>query len=315
MPINHRTHQHKTARSAWFIQHLQVAIRTLGQLCRKPLGTCLTVTVIGIAIALPGGFYVLVDNIRQASNQWNQASTISLYLQHSLSELETEQTHRRVQQQPGVAETTLINKTQAMDEFRRLSGFGDALNLLEHNPLPAVILIQPTLRYQQITKTEQLAAELHSWENVDSAQLDLQWLHRFTAITKTMTRGIIILAALLGLAVILIIGNTIRLHIQNRQAEISIVQQVGGTNAFIRRPYLYEGFWYGLFGALLAYGLIFGSITLLEGSVQTLAHLYQTQFNIASFDNTALIILGCGSPLLGLTGAWIAVRQYLAKTP
>ena len=143
---------------------------------------------------------------------------------------------------------------------------------------------------------------------------DRQWLHRFAAITETITRGVIILAALLGLAVILIIGNTIRLHIQHRQAEISIVEQVGGTHAFIRRPFLYEGIWYGLFGAGLAYGLIFTAIVLLDGPVQTLAQLYHTQFDISSFDHSALIILGCGSPLLGLVGAWIAVRQHLAKT-
>ena len=314
MPINHRARHHKTAPSAWLLQHLQVAIRTLGQLCRQPLSTSLTVTVIGIAIALPCGLYVLVDNIRQASQQWNQASTISLYLEQQLSDIEATQILNRVQQQPGVAETTLMTKTQAMAEFRRLSGFGEALNLLDHNPLPAVILVQPTLNFQQAHKTAHLAAELQTWPGIDSAQLDLQWLHRFSAITETITRGVIILAALLGLAVILIIGNTIRLHIQHRQAEINIVQQVGGTHAFIRRPFLYEGIWYGLFGAGLAYGLIFTAISLLDGPVQTLAQLYHSQFDISSFDRSALIALGCGSPLLGLMGAWIAVRQHLAKS-
>lgn len=317
MPIQHRSSQHKPPRLTWLLQHLQTAITTLGQLWRQPLSTCLTTLVIAIAIALPSGFYLLIEHVHQTSQAWTtQASNISLYLEQQLSPLETQQIHRRVQQEPGVAETQLITKTQAMDEFRRLSGFGDALDLLEHNPLPAVILVQPTLNYQTPSTTEQLAARLQQWAAITHAQVDLQWLQRFAAITATATRGITLLAILLGVAVVLIIGNTIRLTIQNRQEAIRIMQQVGGTQAFIRRPFLYEGVWYGLFGALFALGLIFGTLALLQEPIQTLAEAYQTHIDLTTALNQhTLLSLSLSGPLLGLAGAWVAVRQHLSIAP
>ncbi len=316
MTIPHRTTQYPKRRFNWLLQHLQDAISTLGKLCRAPLSSLLTATVIGIALALPGGFYLIISPIQQHSQHWtDSASTISVYLAHHLSESDINQVHARIRQEPGIAETRLIDQHQAMAEFRTHSGFGTALDLLEHNPLPAVILVQPALSQQRIDRTERLAERLHAWPEIDTAQVDLQWLHRFAAITHIATRGIILLAALLSLAVLLVIGNTIRLHIHNQQDEIAIMQLVGGTQAFIRRPYLYEGIWYGLSGALVAYGLLYSAITLLQEPLQQLGSLYQTHLALHLNDPALGLLLGCGSPLLGLLGAWLSVRQHLSLTP
>ena len=314
MNIPHRTPQYPKRRFNWLLQHVQDAVSTLGKLCRAPLSSLLTMIVIGIALALPGGFYLIVSPIQQHSQYWtDSASTISVYLAQHLSEPEITRIHHRIQQEPGVAETRLIDKTQAMAEFRRYSGFGTALDLLAHNPLPAVILVQPTLSQQRIDQTERLATRLQAWPDIDTARVDLEWLHRFAAITHMATRGVTLLAFLLGIAVLLIIGNTIRLHIHNQQDEIAIMQLVGGTRAFIRRPYLYEGLWYGLSGALVAYGLLFSAITLLQEPLQQLSSLYQTQLALHLNDPLLALLLGGGSPLLGLLGAWLSVHQYLTR--
>ena len=315
MTLPHRTPQYPKRRLNWLLQHLQDAISTLGKLCRTPLSSLLTAMVIGIALALPGGFYLIVNPIQHHSQYWtDNASTISVYLAQHLSEPEINQVHDRIRQEPGVAETRLIDKTQAMAEFRTHSGFGTALDLLDHNPLPAVVLVQPTLSQQRIDQTERLAARLQAWPDVDTAQVDLQWLHRFAAITRIATRGVMLLAVLLGIAVLLIIGNTIRLHIHNQQDEIAIMQLVGGTRAFIRRPYLYDGVWYGLSGALVAYGLLSSAITLLQDPLQQLGSLYQTHLALNLNDPALALVLGCGSPLLGLLGAWLSVQQPLTRS-
>jgi cell division transport system permease protein len=212
-----------------------------------------------------------------------------------------------------VAEARLIDRAQALDEFRRLSGFGEAIELLDHNPLPAVVLVRPRDDIQGAAAVERMAQALEGYREIDLAQVDLQWVERLAAITGTIERGVLILAALLAGAVLLIIGNTIRLEIQNRHSEIEIVKLVGGTDAFIRRPFLYEGLWYGLLGGLIALALVLGSLYLLDGPVQRLAGLYESDFSLAVIDPASLLGVLLGGPLLGLAGAWLAVGRHLAE--
>ena len=158
-----------------------------------------------------------------------------------------------------------------------------------------------------------MAAELQAYREIDMAQVDLQWVKRLGAITGTIERGVAILAALLAGAVLLIVGNTIRLDIQGRHSEIEIVKLVGGTDAFIRRPFLYEGLWYGLLGAAIALLLVLLSLNLLDGPVQRLAGLYESSFSLAVLDPLSLLGTLFGGPLLGLAGAWLAVGRHLAE--
>jgi cell division transport system permease protein len=297
----------------WLLRHAQMSVSALGRLAHNPLGTLMTAAVIGIAIALPSGLHLLVDNVRQLGNAWEGSSSISLFLQQSLNDEDAERIRHNVQLRPDVAEARLITKTQAMEEFRQLSGFGEALDLLNKNPLPAVIIVRPALSMNGAEPTEQLAKQLQNSREVDFAQVDLQWVRRFNAITHTLERGISVLAILLGIAILLIVGNTIRLEIQNRHSEIEITKLVGGTNAFIRRPFLYEGIWYGLLGAAIALSLVVLALFLLQGPVQELAGLYASDFSLdlISFDIVFAIILG--SPLLGLAGSWLAVGRHLQK--
>jgi len=297
----------------WLLRHAQMSLSSLGRLSRNPVSTAMTAAVIGIALALPSGLHLLVDNVSQLSSSWDGSASISLFLSEGVSDEQAETVRRQIALRADVGETRLIDRDQALDEFRRLSGFGEAIELLDHNPLPAVVLVRPQESVQGAGAVAGLAQELQAYREIDLAQVDLQWVERLGAITGTIERGVIILAALLSGAVLLIVGNTIRLDIQNRHSEIEVVKLVGGTDAFIRRPFLYEGIWYGLLGGIIGLLLVLSALYLLDGPVQRLAGLYESDFALAVIDPASLLGVLLGGPLLGLAGAWLAVGRHLAQ--
>ena len=297
----------------WLLRHAQMSLSSLGRLSRNPISTAMTAAVIGIALALPSGLHLLVANVSQLSASWDGSASISLFLNQDVSGEQAEAVRNQVALRPDVAETQLINRDQALDEFRRLSGFGEAIELLDHNPLPAVVLVRPHQSVQGADAVATLAESLQGYREIDLAQVDLQWVARLAAITGTIERGVFILAAVLAGAVLLIVGNTICLDIQNRHSEIEIVKLVGGTDAFIRRPFLYEGIWYGLIGAAIGLTLVLIALLLLDGPVQRLAGLYESDFALAVIDPASLFGVLLGGPLLGLAGAWLAVGRHLAQ--
>lgn len=297
----------------WALRHAQMSLSSLGRLSRSPISTLMTAAVIGIALAMPSGLHLLVDNVRQLSSSWDGSASISLFLNEGVSDEQAEAVRRQVALRPDVAETRLIDRAQALEEFRSLSGFGQAIELLDQNPLPAVVVVRPRENVQAAAAVSRMAQELQNYREIELAQVDLQWVERLSAITGTIERGVVILAVLLSGAVLLIVGNTIRLEIQGRHSEIEIVKLVGGTDAFIRRPFLYEGIWYGLLGAAIALSLVLSSLYLLDGPVKHLAGLYESQFSLAVIDPLSLFGMVFGGPALGLAGAWLAVSRHLAQ--
>ena len=297
----------------WLLRHAQMSLSSLGRLSRSPISTAMTAAVIGIALALPSGLHLLVDNVRDLSNTWDGTASVSLFLAESVTDEQAETVRQQIAQRPDVADTQLIDRGQALAEFRRLSGFGEALDLLDSNPLPAVVLIRPQPQLEGAEAYARMAEELQAYREIELAQVDLQWVERLGAITRTFDRAVFILAVLLAGAVLLIVGNTIRLEIQNRHSEIEIVKLVGGTDAFIRRPFLYEGLWYGVLGAAIALVLVLAALIMLDGPVQRLAGLYQSDFSLAVIDPASLLGVAFGGPLLGLAGAWLAVGRHLSQ--
>lgn len=295
----------------WLLRHAQNALSSLGRLSRSPVSTLMTAAVIGIALALPAGLHLLVDNVRGLGSNWHGTASISLFLSADVTDEQAEAVRQLVDQRADVTETRLISRSAALEEFRRLSGFGEALALLEQNPLPPVVLVKPHAQAGSADSVGNIAAELQRYREIDLAQVDLQWVQRLAAITATIERGTLMLAVLLSTAVLLIIGNTVRLEIQNRRSEIEVVKLIGGTDAFIRRPFLYEGIWHGLLGALIALFLVLVSLFMLDGSIRHLAGLYATDFSLDLIDPATLAGILGGGPLLGLTGAWLAVGRHL----
>jgi cell division transport system permease protein len=295
----------------WLLQHLQAFIFSLGQFAKYPLSSLLTSAVIGISLALPASFYMLFDNVRFVSSSWDGSVQVTLFLQTEINDEQAATFANKLKDNKNINETTFIKRADALAEYQKLSGFADALNALDENPLPNVILVKPELNNINESDTEALIKELEAMPEVDVAQYDSQWIKRLLYLLDIVNRVIIILSTLLAVGVLLIIGNTIRLSIYNRRAEIEITKLFGGTDSFIQRPFLYSGLWYGAFGGIIAWLLIGISMQLLRGPVKQLANLYASDFQLIGlgFFNS-LLLVGTGIAL-GLFGSWISVKRHL----
>ncbi len=295
----------------WLLQHAQACVFSLGQYIKHPVNNLLTTAVIGISLALPASFYVLLDNVRMVSSGWDGSLQITLFLQTDISD---EQAYAIADELTGnvrISDTTVIKRADALAEYQTLSGFADALDALDENPLPAVIIVKPAIESMNDADTNQLIQELEARPDIDSAQYDSQWIQRLLSLLEIINRVIVILATMLALAVLLIVGNTIRLAIFNRRSEIEITKLFGGTDSFIQRPFLYSGLWYGVFGSLLAWILIMVALQLLRDPVKQLANLYASNFELIGLGFTnSLILLSIGIAL-GLVGSWISVKRHL----
>lgn len=295
----------------YLLRHAQVLFAALGQLARAPLATALTLAAIGITLALPSGLYVMLNNLERLSAGWERSAQISLFLKRDISEAGAHKLAQQVRALSTVTGVDFISREAAFAEFKRDSGFGVALNALDSNPLPAVLIVRPAA--SDPVAIETLVASLARLPGVDLAQLDIEWLRRLASLLQLAERGVLLLAVLLSLAVLLIIGNTIRLVVVTRQTEIEIVQLVGGTPAFIRRPFLYTGLLQGLFGGLLAWVLVDVSLLFLNGPARELAGLYGSGFGLNGLGFGAGITLALGGAALGWAGARLAVGQQLRR--
>ena len=295
----------------YFLRHAQVFFFSIGQLARTPLTTLMTLAVIGITLALPAGLYVLFDNLQRASHGWDAGVQISLFLKHDTTERAASALVDKVRSMPEVAAVQYISRAQALTEFKRLSGFGDALDVLDSNPLPPVLVVRPTPDMSAPTQAQALVQTLSRLPDVDLAQLDLEWIKRLHAMLTLAQRGVLILAGLLALAVLLIIGNTIRLAILNRRSEIEVIKLIGGTDAFIRRPFLYSGLLQGFFGAVVAWLLVTLGLLLLSGPVQDLAGLYGSRFELGGLGLENALWLLLGGAGLGWLGSRLAVSRHI----
>jgi cell division transport system permease protein len=300
------------APKVWLQRHAQVALSSLGQLFRNGLSSAMTCSVIGIALALPLGLHVILTNLESVSGGWESGASISLFLKQRVSDKQATELTRKLRQHQKLSRVELVTREAALREFRSRSGFAEALEALDSNPLPALLVIQPKAEYTTAEAAQKLVRELQLLPDADIVQLDLQWVRRLQAITVIAQRAVLVLASLLGMAVLLIVGNTIRLEIQNRHAEIEITKLIGATNAFIRRPFLYTGFWYGFIGGIIAWVLVAISVTLLKGPVANLASLYESAFDLSSLNWLSVFSLLGGSALLGLLGSWLAVGKHLS---
>jgi len=293
------------------LRHLQVFFYSLGKMSRQPFSTLMTAAVIGIALALPSGLHLILKNAETLSGGWDGATQISLFLKQGVSEKESRLLEKRIRRLPAVEKVKFISREAALEEFRQLSGFAGALDTLQENPLPSVLLIQPSINASEPEAAKSLLTRLEYYPEVDVAQLDMQWVKRLYAILETIRRGVLVLAILLALAVLLVVGNTIKLAIQNRREEIVVMKLIGGTDSFIRRPFLYSGFWYGLFGSIIAFLMIQISLFTISGPVETLTGLYQHNFSLMGLNMSASLILILSGIFLGLGGSWLAVGRHL----
>jgi cell division transport system permease protein len=296
----------------WAIRHVSTAIGALGRLARQPFASLMTVLVIAVTLALPAAMHVLIKNARSVSASWDNALDFSVYLKSGTSEGDARRLAAMIGQRADVENVRLVTATEALEEFREQSGFGEALDHLTVNPLPHTLVVRPGS-----ANTEQSIAllneEIGNLPEADFVQVDTEWVRRFHAILEILQRSIAIGAALLGVAILVIIGNTIRLDIQNRREEIEVTKLIGASNAFVRRPFLYTGLWYGLGGGLLALALVQYGLRAVDAPVARLAGLYDSPFTVQSLSlDESLLIIGTGV-LLGLVGSWVAAARHMRR--
>lgn len=295
-------------------QHLQAVLLSIGRIIRAPFASFITLLVLGIAMSLPAGLYVLLNNVQHLSAGLDQSTQISVYLKNGVDDARVKVIMAQLSAQPSIGNVRYISPTEGLAEFQQHSEFSQALNGLSSNPLPGVILVQPASNSQTPTTIQPLLQQLKLIPDVDQVQLDMEWVQRLYAIIQLAKRSIYLIAALLGLGVILIIGNTTYLTTQRHRREIEVLRMVGATNAFIRRPFLYSGMLYGLIGSVIAWLLILSVMIWLHGPAAALSELYGSKFQLNGLGFEASFALLAAGILLGICGAWIAVSRYLRLT-
>ena len=297
--------------NTWILQHLQACLFSLGQMIKNPVGSILTTAVIGVSLSLPAGFYMLLDNAHRLTAGWAGAVQITLFLKMDVTGEAAAALSKSLAGRTDVNNVKIIDRDQALREYRQNSGFSDALAALDENPLPYVLLVQPSAPILATSGTDELMQYLRSLDEVESAQFDRQWATRLLTFIEIFQRGTYVLSFLLAFAVLLILGNTIRLAIYNRRNEIEINKLFGATDAFIQRPFLYSGFVHGIGGSIMAWLILFISAKLLQAPVQHLADLYGSGFHLLGPGLRQTLVLLSAGGFLGLAGSWIAVHRHI----
>ena len=296
---------------AWRKDHKRTFIESIHRLWSKPVNSIMTWLVIGIALALPVGFYVAIGNAHELSGRFEGNAQISLFMHQRTSPQVVERMRKELESWPELVAVKVIGKDQALEEFKAMSGFEDVLQHLQHNPLPVVFELAPSPSWSDAARAEDLLARLKKLPSVDLAQLDLEWVQRLNGMLLVGQRLALGLVILLSTGVLLIIGNTIRLEIETRRDEVVVVKLIGATDAFVRRPFLYTGIFYGLGGGLLASIIVGTGLALLNGPVARLAGLYQSNYVLLGLSFSDMFSLWVMSGFLGFFGAWLSVSQHL----
>ena len=280
---------------------------------RRPAATLVTMLAIAVVLSLPLALHVILDNAQRAMGGLDRTVRLTAFLGHDLDETRTASVAAALRQWDAVKHVRVVTRDEALAEYQQMTGFDDVRAMFEgRNPLPDVIVITPRDETSGRAALVALRDRVSARAEVDSVELDLAWVDRLAAILETLRRIVQILFAMFGLGILLIVGNTIRLDVESRREEIGIVRLFGATDAFVRRPFLYTGLWYGLAAGGVACALVAAATRLAAGPVEHLVALYSSDFVLAGLQPwTVLGAIGAGG-LLGLVGAWIAVARELA---
>ena len=298
---------------SWANSHRDSARLALHRVTDAPFSTLMIVLVMSIVLALPMGLAVLIDQVEQLGIDWQRAAQLSVYLEDEVDAAEAGQLQSRIDELPGVASTQLLDKELALADFQQHSGLGEALQQLAYNPLPNVILVMPESIEGGSSALRPLRDQLAQLPGVDEVQIDLLWVERLTAVLKMVERFTGGLTILLIIALLLVMANTIRLAIESRREEILVVKLVGGTDAFVRRPFLYLGVYYGILAGALAWLLLIAGLSWLNVTVREVASLYQSDFVLSGMPVIDGLTLLAAAMLLGLAGAWLAVGRHIRE--
>lgn len=292
--------------------HGRSAVSSLGRLMRRPIATGVTILAAAVALSFPFSLYIMLDNAHRAMGGLDRNAQLTVFLRHDLDESQTASVADTLRQWDAVRHVRVVPRAEALAEYQRMTGFDDVQALFEgENPLPDLIVVTPRIGTPDRAALAALRDRLSARSEVDSVQIDLVWVDRLAAIIETLRRITQVLFVMLGLGILLITGNTIRLGIEGRREEIGITRLFGATDAFIRRPFLYTGLWYGLTAGGIACLLVAGATWLVAEPVERLVMLYSSDFELLGLQPWSAAVIIAAGGLLGLGGAWVAVAREL----
>lgn len=294
---------------SWLAHHRESSRDALRRLYRRPLATALTLFTLAIALALPAGLSMLVQNVHQVTGDWGGNAHLSVFLKQGASLDAQQKLAREWGTQADIDKVEVITPEQALAEYRAQADSSDVLAALPENPLPPVLVVYP--KTQQADSLQQLAKQLQQSPQVDQVILDVAWIRKLHAFIQLAERLISALTLALGAGIILVINNTLQLAIESRRDEIIVMKTVGGTNGFVRRPFLYTGFWYGVGGGLVALVLVGIAFAYVGAPAKELLSLYHSDQGIAGLPLSTFLLLPLLAGFLGLVGAFLAVSRHI----
>ena len=284
--------------------HVHAFFSSLSRMIATPFSSIMTIAVLAISISLASGFYIVVVNIQQLTGNLETSNQISLFLRDDVNDVHAKKLFENIRGNESVQNIKLISKEQGLADFKEYSGFGGAINALKKNPLPIVIEVLPKNTLNDKQGLDELLKSFQQLPEVDFAQLDLEWVERLQAIVDVAQLFASLLNILLAAAVLFVIGNTVRLEFYGRRSEVVISKLVGATNAFIRRPFLYTGFWIGFMSGVSAWFIVTILMLILRGSVERVSGLFQNDMHLLFLSFTETLFLISASSILGILGAW-----------
>ncbi len=294
-------------------EHVRCCRISIKRMIANPGSNVLILIVLGFALALPSALYAFLGNVKLLTAGVNQDTRIALFLQMETSSVQVQDLLKRLEKRADIKRVRYISPAQGLKEFKEQSGLGDLLEQIKDNPLPGVIEVIPANNLNSPTRLNTLLSQLKQFPDVQFAQLDMMWVKRLYAIMNLVKSAVLVLGVFLALAVLFIIGNTIRLAVQNRRDEIEIITLLGATHAYVRRPFLYIGMFYGLLGGFFAWVLVGLMMLLLDNGVEKVAALYQGHFSLQGLQGSDFLMLLLISACLGWVGAFFAVNRHLRE--
>nr|WP_298156680.1 permease-like cell division protein FtsX [uncultured Pseudoxanthomonas sp.] len=300
--------QARSGAGIWLDQHLYSFVSSLGRAVRRPWATLLTVGVMAVAFALPLGLWLALQNVGHFAGDVQQSREIDLFLTPETPVARAQALAEALRARDDVARVELRTPEQGLAEFRQRSGLADSLDLLEGNPLPALLVVVPE------GDEARLVAALEALPEADLLQHDAAWRERLAGWMGFGERLTLVLAALFGLGALLVVGNTVRLDIQSRREEIGVLQLLGASDGFIRRPFVYLGAWYGLAAGALALGLLTLAALALRDPLAALARSYGSPFALSGLDPLGAAAVVLAATAVGWLGAWLVTGHFLRQT-
>lgn len=292
----------------WADHHGYSFVSSLGRVFRRPWATALTIGVMAVALALPLGLWLVLDNVSRLSGSVQESREIGVFLQQEIDAAGGEALATTLRARGDVAAVELRTPEQGLEELRQRGGLGDAIDAVGENPLPVLLLVTPE------GDEMALADSLRALPEAALVQHDAEWRQRLDDWLRFGGRLVLVLGVLLGFGALLVVGNTVRLDIQARREEIGVLQLLGATDGFIRRPFLYLGAWYGIGAGALALGVLAVTGLALRAPVAELAASYGSGFALRGFAPLHLLVVLAGAGALGWIGASVVTGHFLRQT-